>query len=308
MFSSLFTLTALLSVALTAKAQAETGSPLFLGCVDNQYRPTPNAEVGTFTTPEACAQACFDNSNHFMYSTFLVAPQDVNRCFCSNTAPANNIIQPALDSDGTCNTPDQSYVFVTSSTYDLVGCRSTESAGGMVVVASPQACLGACLYFPFAMLRATTTAYECVCGQMGDVGPQAVNCGMDVWIAYAHDAGAFVAGPSGFVKRQQRDQKRLEELERFENRFCPAGLKACKVPGDDFAFECLNVDDELESCGGCLHGEYGSDLVESASGIDCSIVPGITIGGVTCSVGSCQAFACEEGYELSLNSTCVSLI
>ncbi|OCF30888.1 hypothetical protein I317_01612 [Kwoniella heveanensis CBS 569] len=273
MFNKFLGLTTLLfSVTLTlgptARAQGTTGSPLFLGCVDQQYRPTPNVEVGTFTTPEACAQACFDNANHLMYATFLVAPQDVNRCFCSNTAPANNIIQPALDSDGTCDTPDQSYVFVSSSTYDLVGCRSTESAGGMVIVASPQACLGACLYFPYAMLRATASAYECVCGQAGDVGPQAVTCGMDVWITYEHDSGAFVAGPTGFVKRQQRDQKRLEEIEKFENRFCPAGLKACKVPGDDFAFECLNVDDELESCGGCLHGEYESDLTNSVSGIE----------------------------------------
>ncbi|WWD03876.1 hypothetical protein V865_001932 [Kwoniella europaea PYCC6329] len=142
-----------------------------------------------------------------------------------------------------------------------------------------------------------------------DVGPQSVNCGPNVWSTFQHTSGDFVANaPSGFVKRQKQLRKKRLSLEKYE--YCPARLKACKVPGDELAFECLNVNTELESCGGCLYGDYGVGLNAPGRsyGIDCTSLPGVAMGAITCTSGQCTAFACEEGYELTReNSTCVSL-
>ncbi|GHJ84503.1 hypothetical protein NliqN6_0905 [Naganishia liquefaciens] len=54
--------------------------------------------------------------------------------------------------------------------------------------------------------------------------------------------------------------------------------------------------EDLSACGNC----------PSLGGQDCTLLPGVAFGGVTCDRGSCIAVECleEEGYEL-VNSTCL---
>ncbi|WVR09676.1 hypothetical protein IAU60_006751 [Kwoniella sp. DSM 27419] len=305
--SILVTLAALATPLLVA-GQGTTGQPVFVGCVDDSYSPTNAYDKGAFNSATACATACYNDPGHFQYSTWTIVPQDINRCYCSNDGPPSNLIQDAMDTMGTCNTQTQSYVHITASTFSLVGCKSTEAASGNVIVNLPDTCLGSCIGFPYAVMKpASDGLYECACGSYdGDIGPQAVTCGPNAWSSYQHGTGAYVAGPTGFVKRAEREKKRLQEVERELHQFCPAGLTACKVPGDDLAYECISVDDELESCGGCLNGYFDSAITEIA-GTDCTTLFGVSPGAVTCAQGLCQAFACEDGYELASNATCVAV-
>ncbi|WVF72440.1 hypothetical protein IAT40_007255 [Kwoniella sp. CBS 6097] len=90
---------------------------------------------------------------------------------------------------------------------------------------------------------------------------------------------------------------------------CPADLTACKVlGGDDLSFECIDVTSELESCGGCLHGDFGADAVQSPrqEGLDCLALPGVASASGTCDGGKCKVFACDEGYKLT-DHRCISM-
>ncbi|WWD20988.1 hypothetical protein CI109_105469 [Kwoniella shandongensis] len=43
------------------------------------------------------------------------------------------------------------------------------------------------------------------------------------------------------------------------------------------------------------------------SKVCCAALPGVARGGVTCTSGACQAFACKTGYSLASNATCVAI-
>ncbi|WWD03877.1 hypothetical protein V865_001933 [Kwoniella europaea PYCC6329] len=120
--SNSFTLFSILilssSFSLTAKAQS-AGNPAFVGCVDDQYFPDDSFDVGQFNDPISCAQACFGQPEQFIYSTWTLVPQDINRCYCSNTFPESDLIQAGIDSVGGCDAETQSYIHITSSTFDL---------------------------------------------------------------------------------------------------------------------------------------------------------------------------------------------
>ncbi|GAA5967027.1 hypothetical protein JCM11641_000418 [Rhodosporidiobolus odoratus] len=65
---------------------------------------------------------------------------------------------------------------------------------------------------------------------------------------------------------------------------CPASTSACKVEGSLTGFECIDVQTNLEQCGGCA----------SAGGVDCTAMEGVS--GVGCVAGVCEIWSCAEGY------------
>ncbi|WWC62759.1 uncharacterized protein I303_105356 [Kwoniella dejecticola CBS 10117] len=83
---------------------------------------------------------------------------------------------------------------------------------------------------------------------------------------------------------------------------CPQPLKACQVSGDATAYQCIDPQFALNSCGGCIHGNFGGS--SSASAVDCTKIEGVAEGGVICSSGQCKAYRCLDGYKLNGN-TCV---
>ncbi|KAI0048159.1 hypothetical protein FA95DRAFT_1491411 [Auriscalpium vulgare] len=76
------------------------------------------------------------------------------------------------------------------------------------------------------------------------------------------------------------------------------GWMACGVfGGAGRAWECLNTDQDLESCGGCVLPLTPYTPV----GIDCTALPGVA--DVSCSTGSCVVFRCLSGYKLARDSS-----
>jgi hypothetical protein len=69
---------------------------------------------------------------------------------------------------------------------------------------------------------------------------------------------------------------------------CPTGFSSCSVPGG--GWECLNTDNDIESCGGCFN----------VGGVDCTSLPGVS--SVSCVSGECESTSCVKGYSLIGNS------
>ncbi|WVQ85323.1 hypothetical protein IAT38_007488 [Cryptococcus sp. DSM 104549] len=105
--------------------------------------------------------------------------------------------------------------------------------------------------------------------------------------------------------------KKAEPLKKkdYSSFLCPGGSVACPIPGDDVTaqsaqtldeslnsladwfkvgFECVELDTELNSCGGCL---------ALGSGQDCSLIANARATG--CEAGACQVYSCFEGFVVS---------
>jgi hypothetical protein len=80
------------------------------------------------------------------------------------------------------------------------------------------------------------------------------------------------AAASGLTKRKQREASAARAAARAAAKlnFCPNGWTACKIGGSDDGYEvslplspwkladkkCIDVSKELESCGGCIDGQF----------------------------------------------------
>lgn len=75
---------------------------------------------------------------------------------------------------------------------------------------------------------------------------------------------------------------------------CPVGAEACPLKRGSFSagYQCINTQEELESCGGC------ETLGE---GQNCNFIMGANAG---CSSGKCVIFSCRKGYKLQSDGTC----
>ncbi|KAI0068368.1 hypothetical protein BV25DRAFT_1911353 [Artomyces pyxidatus] len=85
------------------------------------------------------------------------------------------------------------------------------------------------------------------------------------------------------------------------NQLCPTGLSACPVTGltnnVTSDYECIDTQQELESCGGCS---------SVGAGQDCTAIPGAW--NVGCAAGSCAVYNCMAGFRLSLDGkSCIAL-
>ncbi|KAI0629838.1 hypothetical protein C8Q77DRAFT_270120 [Trametes polyzona] len=87
---------------------------------------------------------------------------------------------------------------------------------------------------------------------------------------------------------------------------CPVyGLRGVGGQGYIRGYECVDVLNDLESCGGCVG--LGDDAGAGAgeAGRDCSAIP--NVDSVTCRRGTCVIGRCAPGYSLSYDGArCVS--
>ncbi|KAJ7271180.1 hypothetical protein C8J57DRAFT_1508131 [Mycena rebaudengoi] len=90
---------------------------------------------------------------------------------------------------------------------------------------------------------------------------------------------------------------------------CRRGLIACAIPGRNMRFwECVDTQNDLESCGGCVYSTGGLES-ESPAGQDCTALRGVS--NVACVKGACAVRRCMPGYDLAreghglLGATCV---
>ncbi|KAF8896855.1 hypothetical protein CPB84DRAFT_1201937 [Gymnopilus junonius] len=89
---------------------------------------------------------------------------------------------------------------------------------------------------------------------------------------------------------------------------CAKGLTTCPIPGRGGEyFECVNTQNDLESCGGCItpslpsYGYYST----AKEGADCSALPGVS--DVSCVYGKCVVYKCSYGYSLNKVGECVPI-
>ncbi|RPD56149.1 hypothetical protein L226DRAFT_488160 [Lentinus tigrinus ALCF2SS1-7] len=97
----------------------------------------------------------------------------------------------------------------------------------------------------------------------------------------------------------------------IKRRACPAGHKSCPVYGSTSgrgflkAYECVDVQNDLESCGGCVTNDSPFGERTFDGGRDCSAIPNVNT--VTCNAGKCLIESCRDGYSLSADGlSCIS--
>ncbi|EKM49722.1 uncharacterized protein PHACADRAFT_106717 [Phanerochaete carnosa HHB-10118-sp] len=72
---------------------------------------------------------------------------------------------------------------------------------------------------------------------------------------------------------------------------CPSGHKKCPVYGMIYgagytrSYECVDTQNDLESCGGCVDGDSWNGEPSAAGGRDCSAIP--NVDSVRCAKGQC---------------------
>ncbi|WVF65358.1 hypothetical protein IAT40_000085 [Kwoniella sp. CBS 6097] len=136
--------------------------------------------------------------------------------------------------------------------------------------------------------------FSCRCNAASVIsGGVTTTCGPYKAFAIAHSPEAAASGLARRDLRMRAEQARLASQQ-----FCPEELKACSKAGDSDAYECIDGQRELESCGGCLHGGFQFKPANATTGVDCSTLAGVHLGGVSCEDSACIAYSCEEGFEL----------
>ncbi|KAI5449350.1 hypothetical protein NCC49_004755 [Naganishia albida] len=135
--------------------------------------------------------------------------------------------------------------------------------------------------------------------------PPAKNYGGGYGYGYKRELREEQNAGHGLEMRDSRVKARLNlgqmalHRDEIDNTFCPAPLKACAVKGSHFAtsaewaYECVNTDNEMTSCGGCA---------SEGTGVDCSALTGVRSAG--CTQGVCQVLQCYPGY-VNTGSSCV---
>ncbi|KAG8996019.1 hypothetical protein FRB93_000981 [Tulasnella sp. JGI-2019a] len=74
---------------------------------------------------------------------------------------------------------------------------------------------------------------------------------------------------------------------------CPQGHQQCFLYSGIGGFECVDIRNDPESCGGCVSG--GDD----DEGQDCTAIPGVNI--VKCRQKKCAIESCRRGFQKAEN-------
>ncbi|OWZ62207.1 hypothetical protein AYX15_05613 [Cryptococcus neoformans] len=119
--------------------------------------------------------------------------------------------------------------------------------------------------------------------------------------------------PNFQVERKRAGKGGLDDVSRRAEGLCPTPLTACSVAGNSSIYEyahkrylqCLDLNVDLNSCGGCVNGVFGSTR-RADSAVDCTSLPGVASNAATCLYGQCRAFRCNNGYTLTKGHICVA--
>ncbi|WVF69187.1 hypothetical protein IAT40_003962 [Kwoniella sp. CBS 6097] len=316
-----------LSFATYALAAATPG-PTFAGCV---LATSLTVNAGTsggqggayFNTLAKCNANCLNTGYQFAYYITGTLGTAIN-CYCHHVgydvSPINYVVPNGgiLGSDTACLPLLQAAKYDVSTTFVFQNCVGTltgitvnlltgQLLGGSLE-ADPHACFVRCAgstqayFIPFIPTGAgLLPSYGCVCNPSGT--GQALLCGATTFYRYAHMAGA-----SGQARRRQLEARYQQNNKMKRKSICPGRMKACAIPEAEDSWECIDPTTDLESCGGCGHSEYGQQPSLNGtlpeSGIDCTTLPGVRMGGATCTNGQCQIFSCKRNWTLK-NGRCV---
>ncbi|WVQ65393.1 uncharacterized protein L199_003569 [Kwoniella botswanensis] len=292
----------LLFTSLFALANVASAVNVFAGCTDLESPSDASTETyqGFISTGPGCSEEC----TGYAYSYW--ASDDA--CYCSNAGiPAANL---QTGTSGTCSGTE---VRVIGTTFNSVSCLAFKDLTGQPTftlgpsnVAGARECLTMCrndLKAVFGTDSESSTGYSCVCSS--DIQGTSNNvCGTDSVYVYNHPAAAAA---SGFTKRRAREEEEQRRRDAEVNP-CPWGLTACAIPGLEAvdAFECIDTQNDIESCGGCIHRAYTDSTLTMTSNVgENCITPGVRLGSASCQAGKCVAYGCKDNYDL-IDGQCIA--
>lgn len=196
----------------------------------------------------------------------------------------------------------------TSSQVTQQGCytSATLTGGSSSTITNPDTCFSTCLNWKYMSITPVGTGgtYTCTCGTAETLGTSA-NCAVNRPVVYTNSDGT-----ASLAARRRRALEIAARMQ-AQQKVCPGSLKSCFTAtpslSEGIAFECVDTKSELESCGGCVRGEYTNDFVLgqtiATSGEDCTAIEGVAFGAVSCVKGRCVASQCSSGYRL-VNGSC----
>ncbi|KAL1413827.1 hypothetical protein Q8F55_001611 [Vanrija albida] len=167
---------------------------------------------------------------------------------------------------GTTNTNDYQGYF-TKTTFTSVSCADTQTldprdAGSAKQLSvEPHVCSSLCASYKYMILHPNINTYysayyDCQCANYPPTDTPTTVCAQQTYFLYTHPPEAQAS-----ALPRKRAAARALELQRLleANPHCPVGYDACNVSNDpSHGYECINTNEELESCGGCRFGRYGN--------------------------------------------------
>ncbi|WWC85298.1 uncharacterized protein L201_000160 [Kwoniella dendrophila CBS 6074] len=299
---------ALIFVCLAWSAQLVVAKRLYLGCYQGGGGRLYRRDLGG----DACGDFCL--ANDYIYSiqsTYDIWNEDHSEqgvaCGCDDSLGYTPDDWVYTENCLQFYTPNIE-INLLQTTFDRLGCGSVSDYENreFTNVADFEACFQQCKDYTYAFTDRLDPNVDlrCNCSNNPDDFYVDNNCENHnladfTWMIFQHPAGSS-GSPSSWVKRQAKERLQ-REIGQKPIAICPKGMSACRTSSnDDYGFECIDVQTELESCGGCIHGDFNSDLGKPLSkrGTNCVTLPGISHDGVTCINGECLAFAWEEGSKL----------
>ncbi|OWZ61609.1 hypothetical protein AYX15_06199 [Cryptococcus neoformans] len=298
----------------------------YLGCVLTTAANGAASLSSRQSDSATCVASCGDSN--YPYAFWVGAIVVGNNCYCvseANYISAANYVVPSGSSTA-CAPIVQAASYATSSTFSYENCYTpTGLVSGVIntvtgvlgtTVSSPRACFELCAgtsdayYVPYLLGGNTLSPrYGCSCGDETVVSGSPSYCGLGSFYAYSHPAAAAASS----LPRRKRAIERIQAQKRSEmirerQWDCPTGMNACNVNGVANSWECVDSTTDIESCGGCTYGDYSpSGNASESTGVDCTALPGVLRGSVTCSGGRCNAFACKRGWTLQ-NGECTKSV
>ncbi|WVQ86968.1 hypothetical protein IAS59_000688 [Cryptococcus gattii] len=298
----------------------------WLGCVLTTAANGAASISSRQSDSATCVSSCGDSN--YLYAFYVDGIVVGNNCYCvseANYISAVNYVAPSGSSTD-CIAIVQAASYATSSTFSYNNCYAPTGLVSALIntvtgvlgttVSSPRACFELCAstsaayYTPYLLGGNTLSPrYGCSCGDETTVSGSPSYCGLGSFYAYSHPAAAAASGLSRRKHANERIQaQRRSEMIRERQWDCPTGMNACNVNGVVNSWECVDSTSDIESCGGCTYGDYNPSRNSSEStGVDCTALPGVLRGSVTCSNGQCEAFACKRGWTLR-NGQCTKSV
>nr|XP_018265868.1 uncharacterized protein I303_02244 [Kwoniella dejecticola CBS 10117]OBR88026.1 hypothetical protein I303_02244 [Kwoniella dejecticola CBS 10117] len=253
----------LTTLAVITTAQAGT----FVGCVLSLTVSLTAQNGARVSNQNACNTRCLAAKYQYSYYTANTVLGTVN-CYCDNVGSyvaSSAYLVGSTANPSSCLDTFQATATDLQTTFNFEGCSNTVTGVtinlaqgtilGGAIVQDPHACFQRCAgngnayFIPIVpTLTAIAPTYGCVCDPSG--AGTAGACGILQFYKYTHSASA-----SQNAQSRKRQLAAMAEKERRKS-FCPKKMTSCMIPGVEDSWECIDPQSDLESCGGCTHGEY----------------------------------------------------
>lgn len=291
----------LTNLVIAALAATSAHAYSYIGC-NNLFGLGISVPTFPKSTEKECLDTCKNRGEDYGFYQ-----QSTNWCFCSVDSSASR----AVVSPGNKNQCTEFRAYALRTTFDDVTCADNlarDARDSKLYKGSDlylDSCYESCKHARYAIFRPRGAGflgidYECRCANYPPITSGGTTCGRNNYYIQSHTPGEAA---SGLARRAVQERAAAAQALLDANPYCPVGFKPCQVsPNSEDGYECLRTENELESCGGCVYGVYGTEGT-NATGVDCSALPGVDRNSVSCQSGQCQVARCRRGFNLN-NGAC----